>query len=124
MIQSNITGNPDGSVTLTGPLTITAGCTSVAGNLTINSTSITTVNMYSYSSPEEMNRWFTEDGVEIVYKQVRTPLFTLTYSWTSSPQPEIIVYKEVHTFGPGGHKVERIEGKYIPPQDESYEFEY
>ena len=112
--SSGIIGNSDGSVTVTGPLNISTGVTS--GTAIFNSS-----NMYHYSSPIEMDRIFTDRGVEIVYKQTKTSL--INYGWFNTPPDEIVVYKEVHTFGPEGHEVTRVDGKYIPSRDETYEFE-
>jgi hypothetical protein len=108
--MSTIKGNTDGTITISGPISFSA-----------STSSMTIANPYQYSDPVEMDKWYTDTGLVIVYKQVRTPMFTNTFG-NVTPQSETLVYAESHTFGAEGHKVERTEGKYIHPREESYAF--
>lgn len=76
--------------------------------------------MFQYSDPVEMGRWYTDEGLTIVYKREKTSL--IHSSWIMPSYSETEVYKEVHTFGPEGHKIQIVQGVYTPPQQESYEF--
>jgi hypothetical protein len=113
-MQQSITGNPDGSITMGGLLdssTINWGGTS---------TSSVTFNMYSRGASVEVGREYFSDRMVLIYKQEKR--YMVSNNW-GTPPSETIVYKEVHTFGPNGYNITRVDGVYIPPQEESYEFE-
>lgn len=85
------------------------------------STGITTsVDFYNYGEPDLLNYQIFDDRVEFIYKQSKT-----CRMWSGDYQPVStdIVYKIVVTFENGKTVQTRIEGKLIPAQEESYEFD-
>lgn len=106
--QSTIT------TTISTPVLFSIGTGSTSSTITI------TNPMYNFSTPELVSYEVLEDRVEFVYKQIKTPLF---WGGINQVQSETVVYKNVVTFIDGKTVTTRVEGTYIPAQEEYYEFE-
>lgn len=103
------------------------GLTEISHNIQLGgydqNTVITTSTSASYDwcVPVLLDTIITEKGVEQIFRQESTMTYTVFYGTGSIPSPRI--YKNVYRIVKGKLKLtETIEGKYIPQQEESYEF--
>lgn len=110
--------NPDGITTSTGTFSreyqiMTGGA---GGDVSLNSSASTDLTNPEWFAPERIKVIEYPDKLEIIYKQIRKIIY-------NNSGPEVRVFKIVYSCVDGKwNKSDRIYGKVLPPQEESYIF--
>lgn len=109
--------NKDDCVSIPISCSITGTGVNNSNILSSTTTHIYSTMEYTYFNPILVKYEVLEDRVEFLFKQNRCSMY-----WPNNNSDETTTYKEVISWKNGKTVKTRIDGVYIPPIEESYEF--